>query len=105
MARGAWQLVFTNHGLFFPGVLLLARIGARAVPMPVPALHRLPAIAPRRDAARIDDLALDMEAADQKVVAGVLQILEHGARVLSHQDRSEERRVGKEGRSRWSPDH
>ena len=86
MARSARQLVFAKHGLLFPGILLLARIGARDVPMPIPALHRLPAIAPRRDAARIDDLTLDMEAADQKVVAGVLQILEHGARVLSHQD-------------------
>src|SRR5205814_10650792 len=87
MARSAGQLVFTEHGLLLPGVLLLGRIGARPLAMPVPTLHRLPTIAPRRDAARIDDLAFDMEAADQKVVAGVLQILEQGARVLSHQDR------------------
>src|SRR2546427_10411172 len=30
----------------------------------------------------------------------------HGkARALTREDRSEERRVGEEGRSRWSPDH
>src|SRR5437762_1549152 len=87
IARSARQLVLTKHGFLLPGVLLLGRIGARGVPVPVAALHRLPTIAPRRYSARIDDLALDMEAADQKVVAGVLQILEHRARVLSHQNR------------------
>src|SRR5256885_387279 len=87
MSGSAGQLVLPEPGLLLPGVLLLGRIGARPLAMPVPTLHRLPTIAPRRDAARIDDLAFDMEAADQKVVAGVLQILEHGARVLSHQDR------------------
>src|SRR5437660_4547332 len=86
MARSARQLVFAKHGLLLPGVLLLGRIGAWPVPMPVPALHRLATVAPDRDAPRIDDLALDMKAADQKVVACILQILEHGARVLSHQD-------------------
>src|SRR2546421_12640334 len=86
MARRAGQFMLAEDSLLLPGVLLLGRIGARPLPMPVPALHRLPTIAPRRDAARIDDLALDMEAADQEVVAGILQILKHGARVLSHQD-------------------
>src|SRR2546425_12275834 len=32
-------------------------------------------------------------------------IIEHGSQLLSREDRSEERRVGKECRSRWSPYH
>src|SRR5579859_1056939 len=75
-----------KHGLFLPGVPLLGRVRGRPVSMPVAALQGLAAIAPRGDAARIDDLALDMKAADQKMVAGVLQVLKYRARVLAHQD-------------------
>src|SRR5256884_9604403 len=35
----------------------------------------------------------------------VYQVKIEGARGLEWRTRSEERRVGKEGRSRWSPDH
>src|SRR5258708_40136511 len=61
MARSAGQLVLAKDSLLFPGIALLGRIGARPVPMPVPALHRLATVAPHRDAPRIDDLALDMK--------------------------------------------
>src|SRR5437764_2608295 len=84
--RGARELVLAEHGLLLPRMALLDRIGAGRRPAPVATLHRLTPIAPGGDPARIDDLALDVKAGDQKVVAGVLQILEYRARVLSHED-------------------
>ena len=84
--RGARQLVLAEHGLLLPRMALLDRIGAGLRPAPVATLHRLTPVAPGRDPARIDDLALDVKAGDQKVVAGVLQILEYRARILSHED-------------------
>src|SRR5262249_60212296 len=73
--------------LFFPGFHLISRISRRTAFAHVAALHGLPAVAPGRDAPRVYDLAFDVEAADQEVVAFVSQILEERPRVLSHQDR------------------
>src|SRR6266699_4167597 len=84
--RGARQLVLAEHGLLLPRMALLAGCGAGLRPAPVATLHRLTPVAPGRDPARIDHLALDVKAGDQKVVAGVLQILEYRARVLPHED-------------------
>src|SRR5438046_1564484 len=50
-------------------------------------LHRLPAGSPGGPALRVDDLPLHVEAADEEVVALVLQILKDRPRVLAHQDR------------------
>src|SRR3977135_2895498 len=60
MARSARQLVFAKHGLLLPGVLLFGRIGARPVPMPVPALHRLATATPGRAAPRTRRSGRDM---------------------------------------------
>ena len=49
--------------------------------------YRLAAVAPCRDALRVDDLSLHVEAADEKAVAGVFQVLKDRSRVLPHQDR------------------
>ena len=53
---------------------------------PVAALHGLAAVTPGGNAAGVDDLAFDVEAADQEAVALVLQVLEQRARVLAHED-------------------
>src|SRR5262245_44203462 len=87
MARGARQFVLGEHGLFLPGILSGRRVRARHVAVAVPALDRLATIAPCGDAARIDDLPLDVKAADQKVIAGVLQVLKYRAGILTHEDR------------------
>src|SRR5262245_64065239 len=79
--------MFAKHDLLLPGVQLIGRIVRRKALNHVAALHSLPAVAPGRDAARVYDLAFDVEAADQEVVAFVFQILEERPRVLSHQNR------------------
>src|SRR5262245_35475341 len=83
----AGKLMFAQHDLLLPGVQLISRIVGRKALDHVAALHSLPAVAPGRDAARVYDLAFDVEAADQEVVAFVFQILEERPRVLSHQNR------------------
>src|SRR2546429_7792273 len=42
---------------------------------------------------------------DDRKADRVVEVTDHGARELVGVDRSEERRVGKECRSRWSPYH
>ena len=85
--RRAGQLVLAEHGLLLPGVDLIGRVRRRLAVLPVAALDGLAAVSPGRDALGIDHLTLDVEAADDEVVAGVLQVLEDRARVLPHQDR------------------
>src|SRR5215469_1423457 len=87
MARSAWQLVLREYRLLLPGILPGRGVRARGLAVAVPALDRLAAVAPGRDATRIDDLAFDVKAVDQEVIARVLQVLEHRARVLAHEDR------------------
>ena len=55
--------------------------------MPVTALHRLAAVAPARQAFGVNHLAFDVEAGDEKAVAGILQILKNRARILPHEYR------------------
>src|SRR5690348_15650325 len=80
------QLVLGKDRLLLPRVQLIRRIRGRLVAGPIAALDRLAAVAPRADALGVDDLALHVEAADQEVVAGVLQVLEDRSSVLSHED-------------------
>src|SRR5262249_17609225 len=87
VARSARQLVLTEDRLLLPGILLFGVIDARALPVPVAALHRLATVAPRRDTPGIDDLAFDVKAGDEKVVAGVFEVLKYRARVLTHENR------------------
>ncbi len=84
--RRPGQLVLGEHDLLLPGVEMIRGVGRRLAVDPVAALHRLAAAPPRRPALGVGDLALHVEAADQEVVALVLEVLEHRARVLVHQD-------------------
>ena len=86
MAGRAGQLVLGEGDLLLPGVGLIGRVRRRLAVLPVAALDGLAAAAPRRPALGVDDLALHVEAADEEVVALVLQELEDRARVLPHQD-------------------
>src|SRR6185503_20412584 len=80
------ELVLGEHGLFLPGVRPVLRRARQSSVDPVAATHRLAAVAPGRDAARVDDLTLHVEAADQERVAFILEVLEHRARVLPHEN-------------------
>src|ERR1700723_3848000 len=86
MARRAWQLVFTEHCLLLPGIDPIRRNRRGRATDPVAAFHGLAAVAPCRDSARIDHLTFDVKSGDQKVVAGVLEILKYRTRILSDQD-------------------
>jgi hypothetical protein len=83
----AGQLVLAQHGLLLPRVGEVRRVARDLLAVPVAALQRLAAVAPGRDAARVDDLSLDVHAGDEEGVPLVLEVLEHRAGVLAHQDR------------------
>ena len=61
----AGQLVLAQDDLLLPGVDLIGGLGRRLAVLPVAALHGLAAVAPGRNALGVDDLALDVKAADQ----------------------------------------
>src|SRR5512138_1958037 len=82
VTRRARQLVLAENHLLLPGIELIGGNRRGPAVLPVAALDGLPAVAPGRDAARVDDLALDVEAGDEEGVAGVAQVLEDRARVL-----------------------
>src|SRR5262245_41760831 len=67
------QLVFADRRLFLPRVELFSRLLGSDAAGPVVALDGLAGIAPRRDAARVDDLSLHMKSADQEAVTSVLE--------------------------------
>ena len=54
---------------------------------PVAALHGLAAVPPAGDALGVDHLTLHVHAGDEEAVAGVLEVLEDRAGVLTHEDR------------------
>ena len=84
---GARQLVFRKHHLLLPRVELIGGVCGGPAVFPVTPFNRLPAVAPGGHATRIDHLTLHVKARDQKVVAGVFQVLKHRTGILSHQDR------------------
>src|SRR2546430_4415112 len=51
------------------------------------------------------DLIVIPASAERMAVDGVADLINHVQRIMWNKYRSEERRVGKECRSRWSPDH
>src|ERR1700689_3698945 len=85
MASCAWKLVLSEHGLLFHRLDLISRIRRRPAAAPVAPAHRLAAVAPRRNAARIDYLPLNVEPIDQEGITFILQILEDRSTVLTHE--------------------
>ena len=57
------------------------------------------------DAGELRTLAFDLARIPDKVQKGVRPVVVKGAMQVRDKMRSEERRVGKECRSRWSPYH
>src|ERR1700742_422488 len=78
--------MLADHGLFFPRILLIARIRARMAVLPISALQCLARVTPGGKPARIHDLALHVESTNEESIAHLPKVLEYRPRVLSHQD-------------------
>ena len=87
VAGGAGKFVLAQHRLLLPGVGEIGRVRRHLAVDPVAALHGLAAVPPPGDALGVDHLTLDVHAGDEEAVAGVLEVLEDRARVLTHEDR------------------
>src|ERR1700730_9522683 len=80
------QLMLGKHRLLLPGIHVIPRIRTRSALWPVATLHGLAPVPPGCYSLCIDDLSLDVKAADEEGVAGILQVREDRPAVLSHQN-------------------
>src|SRR5882757_11077881 len=76
-----------QYRLLLPGVRSIRSIHSRLVTNAIATQQGLAAVTPSRNPSAVDDLTFHVKPTDEKGVALVLEILEDGSSVLSHENR------------------
>src|SRR5882757_7113083 len=76
-----------QYRLLLPGVRSIRSIHSRLITNAIATQQGLAAVTPSRNPPAVDDLTFHVEPTDEKGVALVLEILEDGSGVLSHENR------------------